>query len=336
MRHERSVTALSWIPSEAIKGSAKLPFELGIGSYDSPPPDRIDDLDELHARGAFRFANVLRAWIEVDAGAIAGHGYSGRSLLSLTHFRVGPIRLTFAPTGYPDLRAEPEVGPDFVTFIQTAGGRPGMPAPRVLRDRPFVSMIGPNVWTTLTLTIHADGSSEGVMTGASSFPRHWIYDNDGLLVSKSGTIDFAEWYAAAHGSHSPWGGEEWDAVVTDAESQLERMLSTQIMRGGAKPDIRQVAAGTLVSEQGAPGDELFLVLDGMLEVSVDGESLCAVGPGAVLGERAILEGGRRTATLRATSDVKLAVASADHIDREALEALSSQHRHEEKDSSDES
>ena len=328
MRIERSVTSLSWIPSEAIEGSAKLPFQLGIGSYDAPPPERLDDIDDLHARGAFRFANVLQAWVDVEDGQIFDHGYSGRSLLSLTHFHVGPLKMTFQPTGYPDIRAEPVVSESSVTFVQTAGGRPGMPAPRAVRGKPYLSIIGPNVWTTLTLTIHADGSSRGEMTGASTFPRHWIYDSDGVLTAKSGMIDFSEWYGAAFGPHSPWGGEEWAANVADVESSLERTLSTRIMRGGTKPEIRKVPAGTVVSEQGQPGDELFLVLDGMLEVLVDGDTICAVGPGSVLGERAILEGGLRTATLRTLSDAKLAVAAADQLDRASLEDLSSQHHRE--------
>ena len=41
MRIEGSVTAISWIPSEAIEGMPKLPFELGVGHYDEPPPDRL-------------------------------------------------------------------------------------------------------------------------------------------------------------------------------------------------------------------------------------------------------------------------------------------------------
>ena len=42
MRIESSVTAISWIPSEAIEGMPKVPFELGIGHYDEPPPDRLE------------------------------------------------------------------------------------------------------------------------------------------------------------------------------------------------------------------------------------------------------------------------------------------------------
>ena len=37
-RFDLSVTAISWIPSEAIEGLSKVPFELGITHYDQPPP----------------------------------------------------------------------------------------------------------------------------------------------------------------------------------------------------------------------------------------------------------------------------------------------------------
>ena len=40
MRVESSVTSLTWIPSEAIKGMPKLPFEWGVAHYDEPPHDR--------------------------------------------------------------------------------------------------------------------------------------------------------------------------------------------------------------------------------------------------------------------------------------------------------
>ena len=44
-RFESSVTAVSWIPSDAITGPAKIPFELGVTPYDEPPPDRLVDFD---------------------------------------------------------------------------------------------------------------------------------------------------------------------------------------------------------------------------------------------------------------------------------------------------
>ncbi|PZR97596.1 MAG: hypothetical protein DLM70_19050 [Chloroflexi bacterium] len=50
-----------------------------------------------------------------------------------------------------------------------------------------------------------------------------------------------------------------------------------------------------------------------------------VGPGAILGERAYLEGGRRKATLRASTTCRVALASPDVFPREALEEPALQH-----------
>jgi hypothetical protein len=50
MRVEGSVTAISWIPSEAIEGLPKLPFELGVGHYDEPPPDPTESSEGTSSR----------------------------------------------------------------------------------------------------------------------------------------------------------------------------------------------------------------------------------------------------------------------------------------------
>jgi hypothetical protein len=331
MRIERSVTAISWIPSEAIRGTTRLPFDLHIGRYDDPPPDDIGSeraLETLAGRGSFRFANHLRAWIDVEDGRITAHGHAGRSYINKTRMRVGPLHISFQPTGFPDLRPEPEVRDASVRFFQTSGGRPGVPAPRRVRSRPFFKWEGPNVWTSLALTIRADGTCTGQLVGASTFPRHWLYDEDLRLIGKSPVIKFDDWYRHAFDDHSPWGDEETPAFTTMAESALERQLSTTIMRSGGRPRLRKLAAGEALFEQGDLGTDLFLLLDGVLTVEADGEHVVELGPGAVVGERAVLEGGRRTATLRASTDCRLAVAGSDDIDRAALIALAEGHQRE--------
>jgi hypothetical protein len=328
MRITSSVTSLSWIPSEAISGLTKLPFETGVTHYDDPPPDAIDDLDELRRADRFRFANEHRAWIDVEDGRIVGYGYDGGGRMGVTKVRMARREVTFAAFALPDLQAEPEVGDGWVRFVQTAGGRTGVPAPRRVSRPPFVQWDAPLVWTTLALTLHADGRTEHEVVGASSFPRNWIYDDGGRVVAKSGLMDFKQWYRRAFGKHSPWGDEDSPALVTAVETALERELSVTIMRGGTAPAIRKLAAGKELVMQGDPGDEVFLLLDGVLTVEVGGEPLAQIGPGAVLGERAVLEGGVRTSTLRAETACKVAVAAADQLDRAALAELSSGHRRE--------
>jgi hypothetical protein len=328
MRVESSVTSVTWIPSEAISGMPKMPFELGIAHYDDPLPDRLVDLDAMHENDMFREANELKAFIDVEDGEIVGQGYTGRGRIGVTRIKLGPRELAFAAVQYPLLQAEPELGDGWVKFVQSAGGHMGLPAPRRVSGKPFFRIKSASAWTTLELILYADGTSKHRLAGASPFPRHWVYDKDGNLVEKSGTIDFEKWYRESHGPNTPWGDEDSPALVTVVESELERQLSASIMRSGAKLDRRDLKEGETLVEQGSEGNELYLLLDGVLEVIVDGEPLAEVGPGALLGERALLEEGRRTATLKAKTQARVAVVPADAIEQSALPELAATHRRE--------
>jgi CRP-like cAMP-binding protein len=147
-------------------------------------------------------------------------------------------------------------------------------------------------------------------------------------MQRSTTIDFDGWYRGAFGKNTPWGETDHMPMVADVESDLERRLSEEVM-GGRKLNIRRLEPGKTLVEQGDQGTDLFLVVDGVLGVEVDGEQLAEVGPGAILGERAQLEGGRRKATLRALTPVKAAVMPPDRVTREALEQVATGHRREE-------
>ncbi len=330
MRIERGVLSLSWIPSEAITGIMKVPFEVGVTHYDDPPPDRIDDLDALRAADRFRFANDLRAWIEVDdAGRVTRSGYAGGAVMGSTTVLAGRrVNHTFEAFAMPVLRADPEVSGDHVRFVQTAGGRTGVPAPRRVDRPPFVQWKAPLVWSTLALTIGVDGSATMEVTSTSPFPRHWIYGPDGELALKSGMTDFEAWSRRAFGKHSPWGDEDSPALVIAAETALERRLSPEIMRGGEKPEILRVDAGATILAEGERGANLFVLLDGIARVDVGGNPLGEMGPGAIFGERAALEGGTRTSTVVALTPCRLAVARPDQLDRSDLEEVAGQHRRE--------
>ena len=326
MRYEKSVTAISWIPSEAITGMPKLPFELGIGHYDDPPPDSLaaGDLERLRDEDRFREANYLKAWVEVEDGKIVDHGYSGAGLVGSTTFKVGPRAVVVPGVAFETLRDDSEANSEKVRFVQTVGGRAGFPAPRRVSGKPFFRINSATAWTTLALTIAADGSAEHELVGASPFPRHWIYDDGGALTHKSGVVDFKTWYREAHGERTPWGDEDSPAVVAAAETELERRLSAEVLGGAGKVKRRKLKEGETLVEQGDAGSDLYMLLDGVLVVEANGEAIAEVGPGTILGEMAQLQDdGKRTATLRAQTPARVAVLPGDAISREALEELAS-------------
>jgi hypothetical protein len=330
MRYESRVTSISWIPSEAVTGAPRLAFDAGIGHYDEPPPGELADLAALQAADRFRFANDLQAWIDVsEDGQIADCGYAGGGLIGSSLVQLGSLKYRFQAVKLADIQREPERGDGWVRFSQTVGGRTGAPIPRRTSQKPFVQWQAPLVWTTLTLTLRADGSSEYAMSGASPFPRHWIYADDGQLASKSGLTNWKDWTAREAGiKHTPWGDEDSPALVTAVETALERALSVQLMHGGQKPRITHLAAGDHLVRQGEPGVDVFLVLDGVIRVDRDGEQLAEYGPGSLHGERAALEGGIRTSSLVAATACRVAAVPASQFDSGALSELAGGHRRE--------
>jgi hypothetical protein len=324
MRIEGSVTAISWIPSEAIEGMPKLPFELGVGHYDEPPPDRVgglEVLEQLRDLDRFREANLLQAWIEFEDGAVVDAGYEGGGIVGSRTFRFGRRAIVVPGVAFEVLRAEPEISGDSARFVQTVGGRAGFPAPRPVKGGPRFRIHSATAWTTLGLTLHADGRVEHELVGASPFPRHWIYDNEGVLAQKSGVVDFKTWYRESHGENTPWGSEESPAVVAAAESAFERSLSRSLLSGDAKLERRKLDEGEVLVEQGSEGDDLYLLLDGVLAVEVDGEQVAELGPGTMFGERSSLEGGLRTSTLRALTTCRVAVIPSELVTERELAAL---------------
>jgi hypothetical protein len=330
MRIESSVTSVSWIPSEAVTGPMKAGFASGVSHYDPPPPAHIspEQLLQLRDADAFRFANVLRVWAEFDGDRVVSHGRDGGLVMGSTTIRLGPMDATFAAVPMPDIAYAPQIDEGRVSYTQTVGGRTALPLPRAISKPPYVRLHAPLVWTTVRLTVYSDGHAVHELLGASPFPRHWVYDQAGDLSQKAGVADWKQWLGQPSWAATPWGAEDSGVVVAQAESALERELSALLMHGAHKPRIRTVAAGDLIADQGAPGDSLFLVLDGVVDVQHDGKSLGDLGPGAVVGERAILEKSPRTATLIARTRVRVAEAPADSLDPAALAQLATGHRRE--------
>jgi CRP-like cAMP-binding protein len=63
--------------------------------------------------------------------------------------------------------------------------------------------------------------------------------------------------------------------------------------------------GTMIAREGEKGIGLFLILEGECEVTIGGKRKAKLGPGDFFGEVALLDGGPRTATVTALTEVKL-------------------------------
>ena len=108
------------------------------------------------------------------------------------------------------------------------------------------------------------------------------------------------------------------------EAQLKQvpffgMLSKKELSAVARQtDEVDLPPGRALTQQGELGHEFFVIVDGTAEVIRDGAPLAELGPGDFFGEMALLDEDRRTATVRATSPMKVIVmtrASFREIDR---------------------
>ena len=76
-----------------------------------------------------------------------------------------------------------------------------------------------------------------------------------------------------------------------------------IIARAAKPVAHK--AGAVIAREGERGIGLFLILEGTCTVSIGGRKKSTLGPGQFFGEIALLDGGPRTATVAADTDVRL-------------------------------
>jgi cyclic nucleotide-binding protein len=296
-----------------------LPIGVAVAHYDEPPGELLGDLDALREADGFREANELRAWLEVDDGAIVDYGLDGRSLAGGVGLDVGADQIAFPAVEFPVIRPEPKVEADGVRFSQTVGGRIGLPVPRPLAGKAYFHLGSATAWTTLELVLHPDGSSEGRLVASSPFPRHSVYDTDGVLVHELGVTDYETWHRQSTGE-SPWGD---DAAL---DEQLDRELDQVALRSGTKLPRRRLAPGETLVEQGECGTDMFMLVEGVLDVEIGGTVVAQVGAGALVGELAALGDGRRTATLRATRRSRIAILTDDAIAGSRLAQLVAERR----------
>jgi len=129
------------------------------------------------------------------------------------------------------------------------------------------------------------------------------------------------------------------------QTYLDHLASVPMFSACSKKELQAVAkamdelevpAGKTLCEQGAVGREAFIIVQGTAEVRRNGKKIATLGPGACVGELALLDHGPRTATVVAGTDITLLVMSAREfasiieavppIGRKILKALASRVR----------
>ena len=113
-------------------------------------------------------------------------------------------------------------------------------------------------------------------------------------------------------------------------SQLDHLKAVPLFAGLNKKQLQLIAkssdevilpAGDVLVDQGQTGREAFLLLSGTVTVKRNGRKVAALGPGAIVGELALLDHGPRTATVTADTDITVLVVDR----RNFLEIIESSH-----------
>jgi CRP/FNR family cyclic AMP-dependent transcriptional regulator len=105
-------------------------------------------------------------------------------------------------------------------------------------------------------------------------------------------------------------------VFTRDDPRAERLHALPIFSGCNRRELQIVSGmadevrlreGTILTEQGAPGHECFVVLEGEADVEIGDRVVAHIGPGEIVGEMALLESEPRTATVVTTTTTRVLV-----------------------------
>jgi CRP-like cAMP-binding protein len=96
----------------------------------------------------------------------------------------------------------------------------------------------------------------------------------------------------------------------------KRLRDVPFFAGLGKSELEQVGQwttqldlpeGKVLGRQGSVAYEFFVIEDGTAVVTIDGERVTELGPGDFFGEIGLLESDRRTATVTATTPIRVIV-----------------------------
>jgi CRP-like cAMP-binding protein len=109
------------------------------------------------------------------------------------------------------------------------------------------------------------------------------------------------------------------SILRSKNAKIELLKSVSLFATCTKPELAHAASlfdevevreGYVLTKEGEPGREFFVVVDGRARVTLRGKKLDTLGPGAFFGEMALLEREPRAATVTAETPMKLLVLTA--------------------------
>ena len=98
------------------------------------------------------------------------------------------------------------------------------------------------------------------------------------------------------------------------EDLVSSLADVPVFSGCSKKELQAIAktvrtiehpAGSVIATEGEPGAGLFVIESGDADVTIGGTRVNQLHAGDFFGEMALLDGGPRTATVTATTDIKL-------------------------------
>jgi CRP-like cAMP-binding protein len=104
--------------------------------------------------------------------------------------------------------------------------------------------------------------------------------------------------------------------VATKREYLEHLSRVPLFSGCTNKDLQRIAkatdelivpAGTVLTDQGQAGKEAFVLVSGTATVTRNKRKVATLGPGAMIGELALLDRGPRTATVRTDTEATLLV-----------------------------
>ena len=113
-------------------------------------------------------------------------------------------------------------------------------------------------------------------------------------------------------------------MLLKADTKVELIRHLPLFELCSKRDLRRIAAlavereiveGSELIREGEPGTEFFVVVDGEIDVRRRGRRVARLGAGSYVGEIALLSRSPRTATVVATTPLRvLAIAGRDFVE----------------------